>query len=99
MTADSPAELVTDETVQTTDAAISTGASRLDEEGAYLDGRTEHAKKFSFIVMADFLTQCQRAMRYRRLSYLTELSYLGWIKNPDSGPVTSNQLFKKKTSW
>lgn len=28
---------------------------RLDEEGAYLDGRTEHAKKFSFIVMADFL--------------------------------------------
>ncbi len=33
MTADSPAELVTDETVQTTDAAISTGASRLDEEG------------------------------------------------------------------
>ena len=29
---------------------------RLDDEGAYLDGRTEHAKKFSFIVMADFLT-------------------------------------------
>jgi hypothetical protein len=28
---------------------------RLDEEGAYLDGRTEHAKKFSFIAMADFL--------------------------------------------
>src|SRR5271157_3034306 len=28
----------------------------LDDEGAYLDGRTEHAKKFSFIVMADFLT-------------------------------------------
>lgn len=28
---------------------------RLDDEGAYLDGRTEHAKKFSFIVMADFL--------------------------------------------
>lgn len=28
---------------------------RLDEEGAYLDGRTEHAKKFSFIVIADFL--------------------------------------------
>jgi hypothetical protein len=32
---------------------------RLDEEGAYLDGRTEHAKKFSFIVMADFLTPGQ----------------------------------------
>tara|TARA_R110002167_G_scaffold77944_8_gene216085 strand:- start:14770 stop:16791 length:2022 start_codon:yes stop_codon:yes gene_type:complete len=29
---------------------------RLDDEGAYLDGRTEQAKKFSFIVMADFLT-------------------------------------------
>ncbi len=29
---------------------------RLDDEGAYLDGRTEHAKKFSFIVQADFLT-------------------------------------------
>ncbi|WLD12193.1 ATP-binding protein [Planctellipticum variicoloris] len=29
---------------------------RLDEEGAYLDGRTEHAKKFSFIVTANFLT-------------------------------------------
>ena len=32
---------------------------RLDEEGAYLDGRSEHAKKFSFIVMADFLTPGQ----------------------------------------
>ena len=32
---------------------------RLDDEGAYLDGRTEHAKKFSFIVMADFLTPGQ----------------------------------------
>ncbi len=32
---------------------------RLDEEGAYLDGRTEHAKKFSFIAMADFLTPGQ----------------------------------------
>lgn len=29
---------------------------RLDDEGAYLDGRTEHAKKFSFIVQVDFLT-------------------------------------------
>jgi hypothetical protein len=29
---------------------------RLDDEGAYLDGRTEQAKKFSFIAMADFLT-------------------------------------------
>lgn len=28
---------------------------RLDDEGAYLDGRTEYAKKFSFIVKADFL--------------------------------------------
>lgn len=28
---------------------------RLDDEGAYLDGRTEQAKKFSFIVVADFL--------------------------------------------
>jgi hypothetical protein len=28
---------------------------RLDDEGAYLDGRTEHAKKFSFIATADFL--------------------------------------------
>ena len=28
---------------------------RLDDEGAYLDGRTEHAKKFSFIAQADFL--------------------------------------------
>lgn len=28
---------------------------RLDEEGAYLDGRSEHAKKFSFIATADFL--------------------------------------------
>ena len=32
---------------------------RLDDEGAYLDGRTEHAKKFSFIVQADFLTPGQ----------------------------------------
>jgi hypothetical protein len=32
---------------------------RLDEEGAYLDGRTEHAKRFSFVVMADFLTPGQ----------------------------------------
>lgn len=32
---------------------------RLDEEGAYLDGRSEHAKKFSFIVMADFLVPGQ----------------------------------------
>jgi len=32
---------------------------RLDDEGAYLDGRTEQAKKFSFIVMADFLTPGQ----------------------------------------
>lgn len=37
-------------------------------------------KSVIFTSMADFLTQCQRAMRYRRLSYLTELSYLGWIK-------------------
>ena len=29
---------------------------RLDDEGAYLDGRTEQAKKFSFIATADFLT-------------------------------------------
>lgn len=29
---------------------------RLDDEGAYLDGRTEHAKKFSFIAQVDFLT-------------------------------------------
>jgi len=29
---------------------------RLDEDGAYLDGRSEHAKKFSFIATADFLT-------------------------------------------
>lgn len=29
---------------------------QLDDEGAYLDGRTEAAKKFSFIVTADFLT-------------------------------------------
>ncbi len=29
---------------------------RLDDEGAYLDGRKEQAKKFSFIVKADFLT-------------------------------------------
>ena len=28
---------------------------RLDDEGAYLDGRTEYAKKFSFIVEADIL--------------------------------------------
>jgi hypothetical protein len=28
---------------------------RLDHEGAYLDGRSEHAKKFSFIATADFL--------------------------------------------
>lgn len=32
---------------------------RLDNEGAYLDGRTEHAKKFSFIVMVDFLVPGQ----------------------------------------
>ena len=32
---------------------------RLDDEGAYLDGRTEHAKKFSFIVMADLLAPGQ----------------------------------------
>jgi hypothetical protein len=32
---------------------------RLDDEGAYLDGRTEHAKKFSFIVMANFLAPGQ----------------------------------------
>jgi len=28
---------------------------RLDDEGAYLDGRTEEAKRFSFVVAADFL--------------------------------------------
>jgi hypothetical protein len=32
---------------------------RLDDEAAYLDGRTDHAKKFSFIVMADYLTPGQ----------------------------------------
>jgi hypothetical protein len=32
---------------------------RLDDEGAYLDGRTEHAKKFCFVVMADILTPGQ----------------------------------------
>lgn len=32
---------------------------RLDDEGAYLDGRTEPAKKFSFIVKADFLVPGQ----------------------------------------
>lgn len=32
---------------------------RLDDEGAYLDGRTEQAKKFSFIVMVDFLVPGQ----------------------------------------
>jgi len=30
---------------------------RLDEEGAYLDGRTEQAKRFSFIVEANFMKE------------------------------------------
>ncbi len=28
---------------------------RLDDEGAYLDGRTEHAKRYSFVIEADLL--------------------------------------------
>ncbi len=31
------------------------GWDRLDSDGAYLDGRTDHAKRFSFVVVADLI--------------------------------------------
>jgi hypothetical protein len=34
---------------------------RLDDDGAYLDGRTEHAKRFSFVIEADILKKQVKA--------------------------------------
>ncbi|TZF85750.1 bifunctional response regulator/alkaline phosphatase family protein (plasmid) [Pedobacter sp. BS3] len=38
----------------------------------------------------------QKAEANMQFCKFVEKNYLNWLKNPDSGPVTSNQLFKKK---
>ncbi|MBE7175659.1 MAG: bifunctional response regulator/alkaline phosphatase family protein [Mucilaginibacter polytrichastri] len=45
--------------------------------------------------MHEILT-LQKAEANTQFSKFIEKNYLGWIKNPDSGPLTSPDLFKKK---
>lgn len=45
--------------------------------------------------MHEILTS-QKTEANTQFSKFIEKNYLGWIKNPDSGPLTSNHLFKKK---
>lgn len=45
--------------------------------------------------MHEILTH-QKAEANVQFSKFIEKNYLGWLKNPDSGPVTSDQLLKKK---
>ena len=45
--------------------------------------------------MREILTM-QKSEANVQFSKFIEKNYLDWIKNPESGPITSNQLFKKK---
>lgn len=45
--------------------------------------------------MHEILTM-QKSEANVQFSKFIEKNYLGWLKDPDSGPVMSNQLFKKK---
>ncbi|MGB4776651.1 MAG: bifunctional response regulator/alkaline phosphatase family protein [Daejeonella sp.] len=45
--------------------------------------------------MHEILTM-QKSEANIQFSKFIEKNYINWIKNPESGPVTSNQLFKKK---
>lgn len=45
--------------------------------------------------MHEILT-LQKAEANMQFAKFIEKNYLGWLKNPESGPITSNQLFKKK---
>ena len=45
--------------------------------------------------MREILT-LQKAEANAQFFKFIEKNYLTWMKNPDSGPITSNQLFKKK---
>ena len=45
--------------------------------------------------MHDILTM-QKSEANVQFSKFIEKNYLGWLKNPDTGPITSNQLFKKR---
>lgn len=45
--------------------------------------------------MHEILTM-QKSEANVQFSKFIEKNYLGWLKDPESGPVTSNQLFKKK---
>ncbi|HEY0667061.1 MAG TPA: PglZ domain-containing protein [Sphingobacteriaceae bacterium] len=45
--------------------------------------------------MHEILT-LQKAEANVQFSKFIEKNYLGWLKDPDSGPITSNQLLKKK---
>lgn len=45
--------------------------------------------------MHDILTM-QKSEANVQFSKFIEKNYLGWLKDPETGPITSNQLFKKK---
>jgi len=45
--------------------------------------------------MREILTM-QKSEANVQFSKFIEKNYLGWIRNPETGPITSNQLFKKK---
>lgn len=45
--------------------------------------------------MHDILTM-QKSEANVQFSKFVEKNYLGWLKDPETGPITSNQLFKKK---
>ncbi len=52
-------------------------------------------EKLEDVNMHEILTM-QKSEANVQFCKFIEKNYLGWIKNPESGPVTSNQLFKKK---
>jgi len=52
-------------------------------------------EKLEDVGMREILT-LQKAEANTQFFKFIEKNYLNWLKNPDSGPITSNQLFKKK---
>ncbi len=52
-------------------------------------------EKLEDVGMHEILTM-QKAEANTQFSKFIERNYLGWLKDPDSGPVTSNQLLKKR---
>ncbi|MEO8794045.1 MAG: bifunctional response regulator/alkaline phosphatase family protein [Daejeonella sp.] len=52
-------------------------------------------EKLEDVNMHEILTM-QKSEANVQFCKFIEKNYLGWIKNPESGPITSNQLFKKK---